>query len=145
MADDVIVRIATREDFEAIVGVMADIFDYSPDSALTREFLGDPRHHLFLAFVEERIVGIASGFHYIHPDKKPEMFVNEVGVHPKYQNQRIGRRLVKALCDHGKTLGCVSAWVATETDNIAAQKAYAAAGGKLDVKPFVLFEFELSD
>ncbi len=72
--------------------------------------------------------------------------MNEVGVVDEFQNQGIGRRLVQQLCDYGKTrLGCKEAWVATERSNIAAQKAYLAAGGVEDKEPIVLFLFELGN
>ena len=85
---------------------------------------------------------MASGFHYVHPDKDPELFINEVGVIEAYQNQGIGRALVKFLWAHGKRLGCKYAWIGTEKSNVAAQKCYLAAGGSPDDEPFILIEFE---
>jgi ribosomal protein S18 acetylase RimI-like enzyme len=86
---------------------------------------------------------MASGFHYVHPDKDPVLFVNEVGVMEAYQNQGIGRQMVKLLCEHGKKIGCKEAWVGTEESNISAKKAYLGADGIPDNEPFILFEFNL--
>ena len=138
------IRLAEIEDLAAICSTKSEIFDNAVNPNLTREFLKDPRHHLALAFEGEEIVGMASAVHYIHPDKKPELFINEAGVDPKFQNQQIGRRLIELLCGHGRTIGCTSAWVLTDEDNSAAQKAYQAAGGKKDDDQIVLLEFDLA-
>lgn len=137
------VRLATVDDLAALCTVQPGIFDYPVDHDLAVEFLADPRHHLALAFVEERIVGMASALHYVHPDKPPQLFINEVGVAPAFQRRGIGRRLVETLCGHGKSLGCSEAWVATEPANIAAKQMYATAGGIEEESPFVMFSFDL--
>ena len=85
---------------------------------------------------------MASGFHYVHPDKDPSMFINEVGVIDDFQNQGIGRELVKFLWKYAQKIGCQEAWVGTEKSNIAAQRCYIASGAKADDEPFILFEFE---
>jgi ribosomal protein S18 acetylase RimI-like enzyme len=91
----------------------------------------------------DRVVGFASGVHYLHPDKPPELFINEAGVADAYQSRGIGRQLMTALLAHAATLGCSTAWVLTDTDNTAARRMYAAAGGtELPDRP-VLIEFTL--
>ena len=144
MSSKVEIRLAVLEDLAAICSTRSEIFDEKVDPNLTREFLKDPRHHLALAIVDGQIVGMASAVDYIHPDKKPELFINEAGVDPSFQNQKIGRQLIEFLCGYGKTIGCISAWVLTEDDNVAAQKAYAAAGGIKSDEQIVMFEFEIN-
>ncbi len=96
-----------------------------------------------LAFSGGNIVGMASGFHYVHPDKEAELFINEVGVLPAFQNKGIGRKMIKALVEHGKNLGCkAGAWVLTDSKNKAAKKAYEAAGGKLDNGDILMYNFD---
>ena len=141
----VIVRMATVDDFDALCAVQTDIFDHTIDEQRTSEFLADPRHHIALAFANDAIVGMASAVHYVHPDQEPSLFINEVGVVPESQKQGIGRKLVETLCAHGKSLGCTEAWVATEPSNTAARRTYAAAGGTEDDEPFVMFTFNLRD
>ena len=86
---------------------------------------------------------MASGVHYVHPDKPPELFVNEVGVAPTYQNRGIGRQVLRALLAHGRTLGCVMAWLGTSYDNAAARRMYAVVGGVEEREPTVIVEFAL--
>lgn len=135
-------RLANQQDAAALAGAAADVFDDSVDAALTAEFLADPRHHLAIAIDEGRIVGMASGVHYVHPDKAPELWVNEVGVAPSHRGRGIGRRVLGVLLDHGRSLGCGEAWLLTEGDNAAARRMYAAVGGR-ETPPQIMIEFDL--
>ena len=143
---NVAIKLLRSGDEHVLNRVAPDVFDNPVDSALTREFLADPRHHLAVALDSETVVGMATALHYIHPDKPPELWINEVGVAPMYQSRGIGRRLLGALFTHGKTLGCVEAWVGTERTNVAARRMYAAAGGEEDdthlIISFDLLELE---
>ncbi|CAN0535864.1 unnamed protein product [Laminaria digitata] len=142
MKSDITIRRATVDDLSAIEKVGDTLFDYPIKKNRAVEFFNDSRHHLFLAFIGRDVIGMASGFHYIHPDKDPELFMNEVGVIEAFQNQGIGRALVKRLWKYAQELGCKEAWIGTEKSNIAAQKCYEASGGKADDEPFILYEFD---
>jgi GNAT superfamily N-acetyltransferase len=98
-----------------------------------------------VAIDEGRVVGMASAVHYVHPDKAPQLWINEVGVAPPYQGQGIGRRLMERLLDRGRELGCREAWVGTERSNIAGRRLYAAAGGIEAPEDFVIVEFDLRE
>lgn len=118
-----------------------DVFDDAIDPAWRAEFFADPRHHLAVALDGDMVVGMASGVHYLHPDKPHELFINEAGVAQPYRSRGIGRRLLRALLAHATTLGCESAWVLTESSNRAARRMYAAAGGAEQPDAPVLIEF----
>ena|SRR5687768_1257134 len=123
------IRILRAEDAEILAHVAPDVFDGPVDARWSAEFLADERHHLAVALDNGWIVGMASAVHYVHPDKPPELWVNEVGVADAYQRQGIGLKLLEALFAHGRTLGCSEAWVLTEESNTAARRLYARAGG----------------
>src|SRR5262249_41688546 len=123
--------------------VAPSVFDNPVNPRWTAEFLADTRHHLAVAIDGDLVVGMASAVHYVHPDKPPELWINEVAVAPTHRTQGIGRRLVEALFERGRALGCRQAWVATEPDNTAARRLYAAAGGREAPEPFVMVEFGL--
>ena len=110
--------------------VAPEVFDNPVDARWSEEFLADARHHLAVAIAGGQVVGMASGVHYVHPDKPPELWVNEVGVTPAQRRQGIGRRLLQALFERGRARGCAEDWVATEVTNGPARKLYAAAGGE---------------
>lgn len=143
----VTVRILGPEDGAVLRDVAPDVFDYPVDARWSAEFLADPRHHLAVALDDEtgQVVGMASGLHYVHPDKPPELWVNEVGVAPTHRGRGVGRRVLAALLAHGRTLGCREAWVLTSQDNTAARRMYAAAGGAEEREAPLMITFALAD
>lgn len=135
------VRLLSAHEAGMLTYVAPDVFDEPVDSAWCAEFFADPRHHLAVALHGPLVVGMASGVHYLHPDKPNELLINEVGVSEAYMNSGIGRRLIAALLAHATTLGCESAWVLTEPSNAAARRMYAAAGGIEKPQGPVMIEF----
>lgn len=85
------------------------LFDHPIKRDMTIEFFQDLRHHLVLAFHKAEAIGMATGFHYVHPDKDPSMFINEVGVTLEFQNQGVGRELVKYFWKYAQKIGCQGA------------------------------------
>ena len=141
----VTVRLLGPDEAAVLEHVLPDVFDNAVDPRYTAEFFADPRHHLAVALDGDTVVGMASALHCVHPDKPPEMYINEVGVAPAYRNQGTGRRLLKILFAHGRTLGCTEAWLGTERNNTAALRLYAAAGGEEDPEDTVIFWFDLNN
>lgn len=139
--DEVEIRLAQLSDLNAVIGIGDELFDFPIKIERAKEFFNDPRHHLVIACHDEKIVGIASAFDYVHPDKDSTLFINEVSVLEQYQNKGIGRAMTKYLLSHGKKMGCQDFWVATEHSNVAARKAYISAGGIEDSEPVVLITF----
>lgn len=136
------IRILEPDESAVLDRVAADVFDNEIDPRWTTEFFADPRHHLAVALDGDTVVGIASAVHYVHPDKAPELWVNEVGVAPTYQGRGIGRQLMQALFARGRELGCHEAWVLTEHENAAARRLYASVGGAEE--PTVIVTFRLT-
>jgi GNAT superfamily N-acetyltransferase len=143
----VTIRILGPADGPVLQNVAPDVFDNPVDPRWSAEFLADPRHHLAAALDDEsgQVVGMATGVHYVHPDKPPELWVNEVGVAPSHQNRGVGRRMLAALLAHARKLGCREAWVLTGYDNSAARRMYAAAGGVEEREPTLMINFRLDD
>jgi aminoglycoside 6'-N-acetyltransferase I len=134
------IRMLGPMDAPVLSRVAAGVFDNGVDVRWTAEFLADPRHHMAVAILGGQVVGMASGVHYVHPDKPPELWVNEVGVAPSHQGQGIGRQLLEALFAHGRALGCNEAWLGTEENNVAARRLYAAVGGRESPMVYVTFD-----
>jgi aminoglycoside 6'-N-acetyltransferase I len=86
-----IIRLLGPGDASVLDNVAPGAFDNAIDRRWTAEFLSDPRHHLAVAIDEGRVVGMASGVHYVHPDKAPHLFIDEIAEAPPYQGQGIGR------------------------------------------------------
>ena len=140
MNKDITIRLLGPSDAHLLNNVAPEVFDNPIDPRWTAEFMADPRHHMVVALAGDLVVGMASAVHYLHPDKSPELWVNEVGVAPTHQNQGIGRRMMQTLFAHGRTLGCTEAWLGTEEDNASARRMYAAVGGKEETMVYITFE-----
>jgi GNAT superfamily N-acetyltransferase len=137
------IRILHRGDEPVLTRVAPGVFDHPLDPDLTAEFLADPRHHLAVALDGGVVVAMASAVHYVHPDKRPELWINEVGVAPSHQHRGIATALLGALLQTARTRGCVQAWVLTHRSNPAAMKLYASSGGIEASEDSVMFEFRL--
>jgi ribosomal protein S18 acetylase RimI-like enzyme len=134
------IRFLGPADAAVLANVAPEVFDNEIDPRWTAEFLADPRHHIAVALSGEQVVGMATAVHYLHPDKAPELWINEVGVAPSFRNQGIGKQLVAMLLSRGRALGCTEAWLGTEESNTAARRLYAAVGGVEDSMVYVTFE-----
>ncbi|WP_010582704.1 GNAT family N-acetyltransferase [Schlesneria paludicola] len=141
--NDVEIRILRRGDHDILNRVAEGVFDNSIDNRLSEEFLGDPRHHLAVAIDGRFVVGIASAVHYVHPDKSPQLWINEVGVAPSHRGRGFGKRLMTALLEVGRHLGCSEAWVLTDRQNHSACRLYESIGCVKPPAP-AMFTFQLS-
>ena len=140
---DLETKVLDAGDRMVLDNVAPDVFDNALEPRLVAEFLGDGRHHLAVALEQGQVVGFASAVHYVHPDKPPELWINEVGVAPSHQGLGIGKAVIRTLLEHGKRLGCREAWVLTERSNQAAMRLYASTGGKQAPNDQVMFTFVL--
>ena len=123
------IKVLQPGDDHVLMNVAAGLFDNPIDAKLTKEFLEDPRHHIAVAIDDGTVVGFASGVHYIHPDKPPELWVNEVSVAPAYQRRGLGKAVLRALFDVGQSHNCTAAWVLTHRSNPDAMALYSSVGG----------------
>lgn len=108
-----------------------DVFDFAIRPASLDAFLAAEGHGLVMAVQDGLVVGFASSVIILHPDKTPELFVNELGVAERCQRRGIGQDLLTALLDKGRAQGCTAAWVAADLDAAAAEALYAKMGGEL--------------
>ena len=116
---------------EAVVAA-GHLFDTPPRADATRDFLADPRHHLFIAYADGEPAGFVSGVEITHPDKGTEMFLYELGVDEPHRRRGTATALVGALLDLARERGCYGAWTGTEDDNAAALATYRRASAELD-------------
>jgi ribosomal protein S18 acetylase RimI-like enzyme len=123
------IKVLHRGDDSVLMNVAAEVFDKPIDPDLTREFLEDPRHHIAVAIDDRLVVGFASGVHYVHPDKPPELWINEVSVAPTHRRRGLGKAVLRALFGVGEAHDCAVAWVLTDRHNAAAMALYSSIGG----------------
>lgn len=146
MPDDPGVRVR-RADIgdEDEVARFDDAFDEKVVPEETRRFLEDARHHLLLGYVDDRPAGFLSAVEIFHPDKRSELFLNEVGVMEGARRRGLARALVDELKRIGRERGCVSMWVLTDEENAAGMRLYRSTGGMWNGEPVVMFEYALDD
>jgi ribosomal protein S18 acetylase RimI-like enzyme len=138
------IRLLGTQDAAVLDRVDPDVFDEPVRAELAERYLSDPHRLLAVALDEDAVVvGMASGVVYLHPDKPLQLFINEVGVAERARRQGLARRLVQALLDHARSLGCIEAWVATEESNATARALYAALGGVEDAERAVVYVYPL--
>lgn len=123
------VRLLGPGDEDVLRSVADEVFDNPIDPDFAQEFLEDPRHHLAVAIEEGVVVGFASAVHYLHPDKAPQLWINEVGVAPTHRRLGLGKAVLEALFGVGRERRCTEAWVLTHRTNRAAMALYTSAGG----------------
>lgn len=122
--------------------VAEGVFDEAIKPEQRDAFLAEPSHHMFIAVSDGLVVGMVSGVRYLHPDKLPSMWVNEVGVGDDWLRRGIAKRLMDAILDLSEELGCEEAWLGTEPDNIAALGLYRSTKGSEETGVYFTWDTE---
>ena len=135
------VRRLVPGDEAVLKNVAPEVFDNPVDDRLAAEFLRDRNLHLVVALDAGVVVGFASGLTYVHPDKPLELWVNEVSVASSHQQQGLGKRILRAMFEVGRALGCNQAWVLTDRSNAAAVRLYESIGGAPSSDETVMYSF----
>lgn len=121
----------------------AHLFDGEVTGAGAADALARPGQLFLLAYSRAgRPVGFVSAVEMRHPDREPEMFVNELGVDEPWQRRGIARALLAALAAAARERGCAALWTATEPDNEAALATYRSAGARAE-ETAVMVEIDL--
>jgi ribosomal protein S18 acetylase RimI-like enzyme len=129
-------------DAALLENVADDVFDGPVIPALVAEFLSDARHHIIVALSDGVVVGMITAVDHVHPDKPAQLWINEMGVAPSHQRRGIGRSLLGAMREFGRSRGITEAWLGTEHDNVPARGLYEDAGSVPE--PFVMYTFDLT-
>jgi len=134
-------RLLDNKDTELVKRAAPGVFDYAIDDRQCETFMSDSNHLLAVCIDDGVIVGMVSAVRYYHPDKLPELWINEVGVAPTYRRKGIATSLIRLVLAKAKELGCHGAWVLTDDKTEGAIGLYSSLLAK--AKPQVLFSFEL--
>jgi ribosomal protein S18 acetylase RimI-like enzyme len=124
-----LIRVLGRGDERILKNVAASLFDNLLDENLTTEFFGDPRHHMTVAVDDGLVVGFASAVHHKHPDKAPQLRINQVAVAPQHRRLGLAKALLRELLEVGRIHRCSVAWALTTRANAAATALYSSVGG----------------
>ncbi len=139
---DIETRRLTANDAAVLDRVAADVFDEPVDPQRLSAYLAEPGHLMIVAIAGQEVVGQVAAVIHKHPDKRTELYIDEVGVTPALQRRGIARRLLDEMLALGKTLGCEEAWVGTEHDNAPARGLYQSRD-VAEAEPFMMYLFNL--
>lgn len=135
----------TIANMECLDRLAPEVFDNAIEPLQLARFLADPRHVMLVATEDDLVVGMASAVEYFHPDKPPQMWINEVGVSPVYRRRGFGRALTAAVVEEARQRGCSYLWLGTMQDNAVAQACFQSVPEATPPQPFLLYEWDLED
>lgn len=92
--------------------------------------LQNPMCVIFGAFSDQEIVGGLVAFEMMPMHGTKELYVYDIAVHPAYQRNGIGVKLVNALKDEAKVRGAGTIFVEAELEDKDAVAFYRAIGGE---------------
>ncbi|MEJ6394783.1 GNAT family N-acetyltransferase [Gymnodinialimonas sp. 2305UL16-5] len=124
---DVTIHLTGPDDAPLFDSVHGDVFDGPLQPDLLESYLADPRLHLAMARTRGQIVGMISGMHYHHPDKPPQMWINELGVAGPFRRRGLATQLVARFWSLARDLSCSEIWVVADPTD-AAEGFYTSLG-----------------
>lgn len=104
--------------------VAPDVFDLPVDPGRLAAYLAAPGHLMLVALEGDVVVGQCAAVVHRHPDKPAELYIDEVGTASTHRRRGVARRMLAAMLEWGRELGCAEAWLGTELDNEAANALY---------------------
>lgn len=107
------------------------------------QFLSDPATVAFVARDGEGVVGWAWGFRQLRADGVSMLLLYEIEVVESERRKGIGRGLVEAFLDFGRSAGYQRVWLLTEAVNKDAVSLYEETGGHRSDRGHVLYSWEL--
>lgn len=107
------------------------------------QFLSDSATVAFVARDGESVVGWAWGFRQLRADGDSMLLLYEIEVVESERRRGIGRELVHAFLDLGRSEGYRKVWLFTEADNHEAVSLYEESGGQLSDWGHVFYSWEL--
>jgi aminoglycoside 6'-N-acetyltransferase I len=142
---EIVIKRVQAQDASLFEGIAEEVFDEPVEPTRLAAYLGEGGHHMVVAIDDGVVVGQVAAVVHRHPDKATELYIDEVGVAAGYRRRGIARRMLQAMFEHGKAIGCDEAWVGTEPDNLPARALYERQRGRSDggAEEFVMYVFRL--
>ncbi len=135
-------RHVRHENTALLARVAIDVFDEPIVPERLASYLENPANLLIVAVTDGMVIGQVAAVLHHHPDKPTELYIDEVGVTPQYQQQGIATRLMEEIVIWGKALGCEEVWLGTEIDNTAARALYVRYATAQEI---VMYSWELEE
>ena len=112
-----------KKDLEAVLALEEAAFSHPWQRSAFSEELGNPLA-IYLVLEHQGVLAAYGGFWLVLDEAQ----VTNVAVHPDYQGQGMGRKLLTALMDKAAALGAVSFTLEVRRSNKSAIRLYEQAG-----------------
>lgn len=120
--------------FRDLVGVFAEVFNMPPFEIPSPEYLErllcNPSFFAHVVTVAGEVVGGVTCYvlnqYY---STSCYVYVFDLAVHPRYQRQGLGSRLMKAVADYSRTLSADEVFVQADDEDVHALEFYRNTGG----------------
>ena len=138
---NIFVRRASLADVDLVAPLFdayREFYEQTPDLALARTFLRERlEQDQSVIFLALRSDGSAVGFTQLYPSfssaRAQRIFIlNDLFVDPGVRRGGVGRRLLDAAADFGRSAGAIRLTLSTAHANTAAQALYEAHGWRRD-------------
>ena len=105
------------------------------------KYVTEESHIMLIALHKNVVIGQVLSVIHRHPDKSTELYVDDLGVSPKFQRQGIATLMFKELLLLARERGCKEIWMTTEPDNEQAKGFYSSLN--LGARAALIFEGDL--
>lgn len=122
--------------------IARDVFDAKVTKTRLAEYLADPNTILLVALAKGEVIAQAAAMVTRHPARPRELWIDEIGVAPKFQRQGIASALLQAMLEIARSQKCRATWVATERDNKPARALYRSLGPAEEQKGIVIYVYD---
>ena len=139
----IVIHSVTVDNADLLARVAEEVFDREIIPDRLGAFLAAPGHVMFVAVDDQEVVGQIRGMVHLQPDRASDLYIDNLGVAPSHKRRGIATMLIAALIAWAKAQGCISVWLATETDNDEAMGLYGML--QFERKPSELFEAPIGD
>ena len=94
-------------------------------------YAGSPGALAFVATERHEIAGWCWGYHLLRPDGFSILYLHDVEVDEPYRRQGVGRRLLDAFMEAGRSAGASKMFLTTGEANMPARRLYEGLGGRV--------------
>ena len=123
MMQEVVVRMATEADADAITGIEAMSFKTPWSKEMVLSEMREPISHFFVALYQNEIIGYYGFLHILD-----ELHILNVAVHPDYRGHGVGKKLISHLKKTAQEMSARAVTLEVRESNQAAIRLYEKAG-----------------